>query len=235
MSGNKFKAPINSEPSVEPKLDRRPSLQKKVNSSVSETILYGGEKLSKGEKLISALGTIEELIAYLGVIKAEHFDTNGTATELKFSATSSSKLFLFARLTRTQEILLDIMRSLGTSRKIPGRFENSRFDLADKYVAELEKELSTLNIDAVQSKTFDKPLQLLPGSSVLEAKLFYARAICRRAERQIISSKSAQNGLVVEDGCLHFLNRLGDYLLSLAVHSLLLLSKEPMKKINSVV
>ncbi len=212
---------------------RRPSIGQQTYKSPTqsgdkgETFLYGGERIPKSDKMLAAMGTIEELIAYIGVIKAEHLDTS---IELKFDTPSSSKLFLFARLTHIQESLLEIMRSLGTSKKVLARFDSSRFNNAEQRITELEKEITDMNIDFVQTKVHERPLPLIPGTSALEARLFYSRALCRRAERQVNSAKSVQVDSIIEDGCLVFLNRLGDYFLALAVHTLHSQSKEPLKR-----
>lgn len=218
---NKFK-------SVEKKSDTSTtsspsSRRSSIDSSSSEiTTLYTGEKLSKSDKVFATLGTIEELIAYIGIIKAEHYNTS---IDHKFDTPSSTKLFVFAHLTRIQEALNELMKSVGTSRKQAGKFEHSRFQ-GDSYITELEKQIAQTDLNkAIRPATF------IPGTTPLEAKLFYARAIARRAERQLCGSKNVQLGLVVDESGVNFLNRLGDYFLSLALSSLHSQSKEPLKQI----
>lgn len=236
MSGiNKFKAPDrdeNDSPRSEKSTrsddyKKRQTKKEQFSGDKGDTYLYCGERISKSDKMLSALGTIEELIAFLGIIKSEHYNTG---IEMKFDTPSSAKLFLFASLTRIQEALLEIMRSLGTSKKVIARYEASRFRNADKYISELEKNINDMNVEIISVKSFDKPLPLIPGTTALEARLFYARALCRRAERQIHSSRNVQLGLIIEESCLTFLNRLGDYFLALAIDSLHIQSKEPLRR-----
>lgn len=168
-----------------------------------QTTLFNGESICKSDKLLAALGSIEELSAYIGVIKASHF-----------SSTESKGLFNCAHLTQVQECLQNITLSLGTSKKVNARFENSRFISADKHIEDLEKEIGRLSEElSVQVK----PLALLPGHTLLEAQLLFSRAICRRAERQVCSCKNPSLGIVVEESVQKYLNRLGDYLLYLAL------------------
>lgn len=205
----------------------------KFSGDAGDTLLFSGEKVSKKDKVISAMGSLEELFAYIGVIKAEHFNAS---SERKFDIPNSMKVFLFARLTQIQETLLDIIVAIGTTRKVVLRYESSRFSAKDG-----ETRLKELEDHINEMKNYDNTVSwpengcnpknsILPGTSVLEAQLLYARTICRRAERQVISCKNNNLGIFPEELVITFLNRLGDYLFSLSVHSLHLHSKEPMKR-----
>lgn len=205
----------------------------KFSGDTGDTLLFSGEKVSKKDKIISAIGSLEELFAYIGVIKAEHFNAS---SERKFDIPNSMKVFLFARLTQIQETLLDIIMAIGTTRKVVLRYEGSRFSAKDG-----ETRLKELEDHINEMKNYDSTVtwpengcnpknSILPGTSVLEAQLLYARTICRRAERQVISCKNNNLGIFPEELVLTFLNRLGDYLFALSVHSLHLHSKEPMKR-----
>lgn len=189
----------------------------KTTPSSHETILYSGEKISKSDKTLVAMGTIEELIAYIGVIKAEHYNSDS-----KIDTLSSAKLFLFARMTKIQEALLDINKSIGTTKKTPGRYDLTRF-VADDFINEFDKHITEMGIDLSIYKTKDKPLIIFPGTTILESNLLFARALCRRAERQLVSAKNVQLGVVVDPDCFRYLNKLGDYLLALAI-------QEPTKR-----
>lgn len=214
MNVNKFRKTSDSQAVQEiqnNKLSRTVDLSLSSTKSVKslhpgdkgQTTLFNGESICKSDKLLAALGSIEELSAYIGVIKASHF-----------SSTESKGLFNCAHLTQVQECLQNITLSLGTSKKVNARFENSRFISADKHIEDLEKEIGRLSEElSVQVK----PLALLPGHTLLEAQLLFSRAICRRAERQVCSCKNPSLGIVVEESVQKYLNRLGDYLLYLAL------------------
>lgn len=167
------------------------------------TVLYSGEKLSKADKIFASLGTIEELQAYLGIIKAQHY-----------SAVQSSQMFLSARITQIQETLTRIMLSLGTTKKSNAKYESSRFSsISEKSIGDLEIEINKLSIHSEFKKGGDCPI---PGSSLLESNLLYARTLARRAERQVVASKNLSIGLCPENEVIEYLNLLGDYLLYLA-------------------
>lgn len=170
-----------------------------------QTVLFNGESICKSDKLLAALGSLEELSAYIGVIKACHF-----------SGTESKGLFHCAHLTQVQECLQNITLSLGTSKKVNARFENSRFASAEKHIGDLEREIERLTAEMNLSSQ-PKPIVISPGHSQLEAQLLYSRAICRRAERQVCSCKNPSLGIIVEESVQKYLNRLGDYLLYLAL------------------
>lgn len=164
--------------------------------------LPNGEKIPRTDKLFTAVNSLEELIAYLGTIKAEHFSGGGV------DGTMSAKLFLFARITQIQEGLNEIIRGLLTSKKNNARYENSRFSSGAIRIKELDLELDKLAV---------KTDEHIPGVGVAEAKLYYAAAICRRAERQVILSKNLTLGLVPDEIAVLFLRKLADYLQALAV------------------
>ena len=181
-----------------------------VSSSQSyKTTTFSGERLSKADKLFAAIGTVEEVIAYLGVIKAEH------CVAPPFRQIGSQKLFLSARLTQIQENLNRIVRSLGTSRKVNAQYENSRFaKIFDKAMEELKEEISTFDADSVER------VSELPGQNLLESQLHYARTLVRRAERQVICVNNLELGIVAEKEVVSYLNELDKTLHLMALNYL---------------
>jgi cob(I)alamin adenosyltransferase len=239
MSVNKFKPlHINTESETAPstpiqtnRSTRSYSITNIPKNIEGNTVLYNGEVVKKTDKIISAMGSLEELSAYIGVIKTEHLNTNN---DQKFDIDSSAKLFLYARLTKIQEALIDICASLGTSRKITARYEFTRFSCGQQRIGDLRHELDLMtdvDFGSLKNSMKERPLQIISGTTILESRLLYARALCRRAERQVSGAKNLQVGVSGEDVCLTYLNVLGDYLLGLSVHVLHMQSKEPMKKL----
>lgn len=237
MSVNKFKPPTDtlsntsdSAPSTPiRKLSRSSSLDR-VSTIPKNTTLYNGETVSKYEKILSVLGSIEEFSAYIGIIKAEHLNPN---FEEKFDIDSSAKLFIYARLTQIQESLIDIQASIGTSKKNMARYEFTRFSNGEQRIKELDREIELMNgvnISQIKENMKEKPLQNIPGTSVLEARLMYARSLCRRVERQLYTSKNLELGIFPDNNSINYLNKLGDYLLALSIHTLHMQRKEPLKK-----
>lgn len=240
MSANKFRPPQSDTMSVAS--DSTPVGRLARSSTITtprkETVtprkelstLYSGEPISKSDKILGVIGSLDELCTYIGVVKAEHLNPN---VDEKFDIDSSAKLFLYARLTQIQEALIDIEASIGTSRKIPAKYEFTRFSNGEQRIKELDSEIalmSDINISQLKENIKEKPLQHIPGTSVLESRLLYARSICRRAERQLYSCKNLQVGIIPEDNCANYLNKLGDYFLALSIHTLHMQNKEPLKK-----
>ena len=233
MSINKFRPPpsdtlsIHSDVSMVSKMTRSTTLQVLESKNSS---LYNGESVQKSDKILAAIGVLDELIAYIGIIKTEHLDPN---REEKFDIESSAKLFLSARLTQIQETLIDIQACIGTSKKINAKYEFTRFSTGEQRIKELENEMQMMEdveLGQIKDGMREKPLQLIPGTTIMECKLMYARAICRRSERHIHQVKNAQIGIVLDDVCACYLNRLSDYFLALSIHLLHMQNKEPLKK-----
>ena len=198
--------------------DRKPSLSETSSSpgrptvkTRSESYLYSGERLGKADKLFATLGTIEELQAYLGGIKVEFFGERKENTGRM--STTSEKMLMAAKITQIQESLNRVMLSLGTSRQNGVKFEKSRFIIGNDLDAEIQKMQAESALELVR----DRPLGVIPGYSTLEAHLFYARSLCRRAERQAYASSNMKLGLLPEESVLEYLDKLGNYLLLLAL------------------
>jgi ATP:cob(I)alamin adenosyltransferase len=179
------------------------------------------EKISKGDKLLSVIGSIEELSTFIGILKAENFNPT---SERKFDTSNSSKLFFFAHLTQIQETLCDIITSIST-KKSQAKYNSTRF-LGEQKIKDLQTEIDTMKqYRASVGLTYNvKNTIVISGTTVLEAQLLHARSICRRAERQS-SNYSGSDETVIS-----YFNILSDYFLSLAMHTLHLQNKEPMKR-----
>jgi cob(I)alamin adenosyltransferase len=104
-----------------------------------------------------------------------------------------------ALLTEIQHDLFD----LGGELSIPGMAL-----LASERVGWLESELDAMNHKLPPLKEF-----ILPGGTRSAAIAHYARAVCRRAERSLVSLSSAEQ---MQEAPRRFLNRLSDLLFVLA-------------------
>ena len=103
-----------------------------------------------------------------------------------------------AGLDRIQNELFD----LGADLSVPG---GDRLRIEQRYVDRLEAEIDTANSRLEPLKSF-----VLPGGTETAARLYVARAVCRRAERAVLAVDGA-NPLVAV-----YLNRLSDLLFVLA-------------------
>ena len=104
-------------------------------------------------------------------------------------------------LDRVQNELFD----LGADLSVPLAGNEDRLRITDDAVGRLEREIDEANAALPELKSF-----VLPGGSERAARLFLARAVCRRAERAVLCvPDTSPLGAV-------YLNRLSDLLFVLA-------------------
>jgi cob(I)alamin adenosyltransferase len=157
-----------------------------------DTSLYGAERVRKDDTRIAAFGTVDELNAVLGVAIMELGRTDPLPAEM------------LDLLTGIQNQLFDLGAELAT------RDPSSRgTDLVGPgQIAQLEGAIDRFEADLSPLKTF-----ILPGGSSAAAWLHVARAVCRRAERWIVTLGAAE---AIRPDVLGYVNRLGDLLFVLA-------------------
>ena len=104
-------------------------------------------------------------------------------------------------LDRIQNELFD----LGADLSVPYAGNEDRLRITDAAVGRLEEEIDAANASLPELKSF-----VLPGGNERAARLFLARAVCRRAERAVLAVPDT-NPLAAR-----YLNRLSDLLFVLA-------------------
>lgn len=147
------------------------------------TGLGDGSRIDKDHARMEAIGTIDELNSQVGVLITEMAADDDCV----------------ALLSRIQHDLFD----LGGELSIPGYTLVS----ADR-IGELEASLDALNEDLPPLKNF-----ILPGGNRAAAHCHLARAICRRAERGVVTLSREDQ---VNDTSRQYLNRLSDLLFVMA-------------------
>lgn len=152
------------------------------------TSLIGGRRVPKYHERIEAYGTVDELCAFVGLIRDQDIDL-------------LTRLFLI----RIQEQLFVLEALLADdnhsgSPRLPVIHNQEVTDLEDA-MDEMDKNLPALN-------SF-----ILPGGHVAVSYAHVARTVCRRAERTILKM-SPENE--VDPICSKYLNRLSDYFFVLA-------------------
>jgi cob(I)alamin adenosyltransferase len=147
------------------------------------TGLGDGSRTSKDSHRIESLGTVDELNSWIGLLLAELSESEP----------------LISHLTEIQHRLFD----LGGELAVPG-FQLIKADM----VSELETLCDELNDELPPLKEF-----ILPGGSKTAALCHMARAVARRAERNIVAL--AREESVSPDLC-HYINRLSDVLFVMA-------------------
>jgi cob(I)alamin adenosyltransferase len=104
-------------------------------------------------------------------------------------------------LDRVENELFDV----GADVSVPSAGNEDRLRVSDAAIERLEHEIEEVNADLPDLKSF-----VLPGGSERAARLFIARAVCRRAERAVLAVPDANPLAAV------YLNRLSDLLFVLA-------------------
>lgn len=151
-----------------------------------ETSLFDGSRVPKSDIRVSAYGEVDELNAAIGLAHV-HVAHPAVATLLPELAAD-----LFALGGQLANPLQRSPKKVAKSAINPSRIQ--RIEAA---IDELEATLPPL-------KRF-----ILPGGSAGGAMLHLARAVCRRAERAVVSLAAEQE---VNPIVLAYLNRLSDYL-----------------------
>jgi cob(I)alamin adenosyltransferase len=152
------------------------------------TGLLGPGRVRKSAPRIEAYGTVDELNAAIGAVRA--LDAERT---------------LETELVAIQSALFTIGAELATV--APGLQE--RLDrVGHDDVATLERWIDRFEVDLPKLTTF-----VLPAGPPLAASLHVARTVCRRAERRVVAVVESEP---VDPGVLRYLNRLADLLFVMA-------------------
>lgn len=153
------------------------------------TGLGTGARVPKTSPRIAAYGAVDELNSLLGVVLA-----SGPVAELA------------GPLRRIQNELFHCGADLCVPEADKPRFGGPRIE--QRHVDALEALMDSLSASLAPLENF-----ILPGGHAVAATLHVARAVCRRAERDVLQLAAAEpvNPLIV-----HYLNRLSDALFVMA-------------------
>lgn len=155
------------------------------------TSIRGGRKVAKTDVRIEANGCLDELNAYLGVVRAG----------LKTEGYINQSLFL-----RNVQCELMALMSLVATPSDERRY-NPR-ELSENAVVELERRIDAIQESGVLTQHF-----VLPSGTEAGASVHYARTLCRKAERALWRLNDNDP---VDDAIMSYVNRLSDYLFALA-------------------
>ena len=153
-----------------------------------ETALYGGTRLGKDDPRIEAIGTVDELNAYIGYAQTLIEDTD-----------------LFELMARVQNHLFDVGADLATPATHPKAAE---FRIPADFTTEMEIAIDTLSAELPPLTNF-----ILPGGCPAGAILHITRVVCRRSERCVVCLAGEGE---VNPEIIRSLNRLSDLLFILA-------------------
>jgi cob(I)alamin adenosyltransferase len=128
---------------------------------------FSGKRVSKASKLINAIGAVDELNSFLGIIGG----------------------------------LIEVQKNLFTINAI---LTGAKLELPGDATKKLE-----IKIDKMEGRLPVQKNFIIYGGTKKSSQLYFARAICRRAERELVDLKTTPEVLT-------YINRLSDYLFILA-------------------
>ena len=152
------------------------------------TSLAGGKRVKKHSLRIESYGSIDELIAWIGLLR-DHKEN-----------------------ALRRDILIYIQRQLmSCANNLASDYENSKA----KIILPEEDCLSVLENEIDKMEEALPPLQnfILQGGTTLISYCHIARCVCRRAERTVVRLNESEKTPAI---VIKFLNRLSDYLFVLS-------------------
>ena len=152
------------------------------------TSLIGGTRVPKYHERIEAYGTVDELNAWIGLVRDQEIDNHSKKILLEIQ----DRLF-----TMESQLATDTDKATAN---LPL--------LQEEDVLLLEKEIDKMNSQLPELTHF-----ILPGGHTTVSYCHLARTVCRRAERLVIKL-DAKN--TIEPLVIVYLNRLSDYLFVLS-------------------
>jgi cob(I)alamin adenosyltransferase len=153
-----------------------------------ETSLFGGKRVKKSHPRIEAYGTVDELNAFIGLLKDQEVNHKRSAL-----------------LKEIQDRLFTIGANLASD---PDKNNLKTPDLQPEDISILEKEMDLMDESLPPLRNF-----ILPGGHTAVSFAHLARTVCRRAERNCITLSEDE---YVPEILIQYLNRLSDYLFVLS-------------------
>jgi cob(I)alamin adenosyltransferase len=157
-----------------------------------KTSLLGGKRTEKNCIEMQAIGEIDELNAYIGLLLAEIKKDSYYYPDIKKNILKiQNNLFIIgANLAAVQTKLSNIPK------------------LTEDDISNIEKQIDAISENLPKLKQF-----ILPGGTKEATTSYLARTICRRAERKIIEVSKQYE---IDPKIKKYINRLSDYLFVLA-------------------
>jgi cob(I)alamin adenosyltransferase len=156
-----------------------------------QTSLLRGGRVAKHHPRVEVYGTFDELNSLLGVAKAVCGDE-----------------LLSRRIGRLQGTVHILCSDLAADPAESGE-ETGVPRIREEHVGHLENEIDEMTGELPELTHF-----ILPGGTQVGAALHHARTVCRRGERRLI--EFAGEGARVSEELVRYVNRLSDYLFTLA-------------------
>lgn len=152
------------------------------------TSLSGGRRVPKYSDRVEAYGSVEELIAWIGLLK-DHQENIKRYDTL---------VYIQDQLMKCSAALAHDIKNTHSNLILP---DTDCIECIEKEIDSMEKVLPAL-------KNF-----ILPGGNKLISYCHIAKCVCRRAERSVLRLKESEDSPEIVS---IFLNRLSDYLFVLS-------------------
>jgi cob(I)alamin adenosyltransferase len=152
------------------------------------TALFGGQRVSKAHLRIETYGTVDELNAYIGLVRDQEVNQKRKPV-----------------LVEVQDRLFTIGSILATE---PGNTKVKIPSLSESDILLLEKEIDAMDAELPPMRFF-----VLPGGHQSVSFCHVARTVCRRAERLTVALNDQEP---VDLLVIKYINRLSDYLFQLS-------------------
>ena len=159
------------------------------------TALFGGTRVKKYNLRIESYGTVDELNSYIGLIKDQEINDTVKVSLLKVQ----NELFTLGAMLATPPEK-ETLKSGKERLNIPKVNLNS--------IEFLENEIDKMDEELPQMTHF-----ILPGGHQAVSFCHVARCVCRRAERLAVELNDQET---INGDIIKYLNRLSDYLFTLA-------------------
>jgi cob(I)alamin adenosyltransferase len=165
------------------------SIATKTGDSGTTALMYG-RRVSKTDERVEAYGTVDELNAALGLVRA----------------TTHEKI-VHETVFSVQNDLVVLMGELAVANADRERYLKDGYDFVTP--AMVDRLTAAVN-DLEQNRHVDFKHWATPGNSLESAALDVARATCRRAERRVVAICHSPE--YVNPASIRYLNRLSDLL-----------------------
>jgi cob(I)alamin adenosyltransferase len=152
-----------------------------------ETGIFGGKRLPKDHIRIESYGTVDELNAFLGLVRDQVQED---------------------QLRELLKNIQDRLFTIGANLASDPEKKLTTPDIRESDIELLEQEMDRMNEELPDLKNF-----ILPGGHPTVSQCHLARCVCRRAERRVVTLAQHE---AVSEVIIRYLNRLSDYLFVLA-------------------
>ena len=159
-----------------------------------ETALVGGARIAKDALRIESYGTVDELQAFLGMLRA-------ALAEPESERHPEVRAECIRAIHRIQQDLFDLGSTLATPPEHLARVKNP---ITEERITWLEESMDIWNEELTPLRSF-----VLSGGGRYSALSHVARTVCRRCERIVLRLSREEE---VPGEVLRYLNRMSDFL-----------------------